>query len=231
MVNRLVIMPDIEKRLEAFVRLGHGIIVFPGGVGTAEEILYLLGILLDPKNAEIELPVLFTGPASAAAYFEELDRFLKLLFGDEISSKYAIVIDDAEEVGRQMAASVRRVRKQRSASGDAYYFNWLLHIPPEHQRDFEATHENVAGLELNRDLPPGELAVQVRRAFSAIVAGNVKEDGVRAIREHGPFQLTADKNLVEALDKLLTAFSAQGRMKLHGEYSPCYEVVTGSESS
>ena len=45
-VNHLVIMPDIEKRLEAFVRLGHGIIVFPGGVGTAEEILYLLGILL-----------------------------------------------------------------------------------------------------------------------------------------------------------------------------------------
>ena len=30
MVNSLVIMPDIEKRLEAFVRLGHGIIVFPG---------------------------------------------------------------------------------------------------------------------------------------------------------------------------------------------------------
>src|SRR3546814_6840392 len=37
-VNQLVIMPDIEKRLESFVRLGHGIIVFPGGVGTAEEI-------------------------------------------------------------------------------------------------------------------------------------------------------------------------------------------------
>ena len=38
-VNSLVIMPDMEKRLEAFVRIGHGIIVFPGGVGTAEEIL------------------------------------------------------------------------------------------------------------------------------------------------------------------------------------------------
>ena len=34
-VNDLVILPDIEKRLEAFVRLGHGIIIFPGGVGTA----------------------------------------------------------------------------------------------------------------------------------------------------------------------------------------------------
>ena len=29
-------MPDMEKRLEAFVRIGHGIVVFPGGVGTAE---------------------------------------------------------------------------------------------------------------------------------------------------------------------------------------------------
>ncbi|MEO6076525.1 MAG: pyrimidine/purine nucleosidase domain-containing protein, partial [Dokdonella sp.] len=36
-VNHLVIMPDIEKRLEGFVRMGHAIIVFPGGVGTAEE--------------------------------------------------------------------------------------------------------------------------------------------------------------------------------------------------
>jgi len=45
-VNDLVIMPDIEKRLEAFVRTGHGIVVFPGGAGTAEEILYILGILL-----------------------------------------------------------------------------------------------------------------------------------------------------------------------------------------
>ena len=29
-VSQLVIMPDIEKRLEAFVRLGHGIVIFPG---------------------------------------------------------------------------------------------------------------------------------------------------------------------------------------------------------
>ena len=55
-VSQLVIMPDIEMRLEAFVRLAHGIIVFPGGVGTAEEILYLLGLLLDPSNAEQPLP-------------------------------------------------------------------------------------------------------------------------------------------------------------------------------
>src|SRR4029450_6187300 len=63
-VNQLVIMPDIEQRLEAFVRTAHAIVVFPGGAGTAEEILYLLGILLDPANAEQPLPVIFTGPAA-----------------------------------------------------------------------------------------------------------------------------------------------------------------------
>jgi hypothetical protein len=33
-VNELVIMPDIEKRLEAFVRVAHAIVIFPGGAGT-----------------------------------------------------------------------------------------------------------------------------------------------------------------------------------------------------
>ena len=63
-------MPDIEKRLEAFVRVAHSIIVFPGGAGTAEEILYLLGILLHPENKDLPFPVVFTGrQAAAAAYF------------------------------------------------------------------------------------------------------------------------------------------------------------------
>ena len=75
-VNHLVIMPDIEKRLEAFVRLGHGIIVFPGGVGTAEEILYLLGILLREENASLAFSLIFTRPTASAPYFEQIDCFI-----------------------------------------------------------------------------------------------------------------------------------------------------------
>ncbi|MDH5305339.1 MAG: nucleotide 5'-monophosphate nucleosidase PpnN, partial [Gammaproteobacteria bacterium] len=75
-VNCLVVMPDIEKRLEAFVRIGHCIVIFPGGVGTAEEILYLLGILLHPQNRQQPLPIIMTGPASAAAYFRQIDEFV-----------------------------------------------------------------------------------------------------------------------------------------------------------
>ena len=64
-----MILPDIEKRLEAFVRVGLGIVVFPGGAGTAEEILYILGILLHPENVDLPFPLIFSGPESARDYF------------------------------------------------------------------------------------------------------------------------------------------------------------------
>jgi hypothetical protein len=79
---------------------------------------------------------------------------------------------------------------------------------------------------LSRDLPPHELAVALRQAFSAIVTGNVKDHGIRMIREHGPFDLHSDVSLTDALDHLLRQFVVQGRMKLEtAHYEPCYRVV------
>ncbi len=225
MVNHLVVLPDIEKRLEAFVRLGHGIVVFPGGVGTAEEILYLMGVLLDKRNLDLQLPVIFTGPASAADYFREIDTFLRLLFGKDVEGKYEIITGDSGAVGELMSRALDRVRRDRQRSGDAYYFNWLMQIPEEHQKPFVATHERVADLRLCSTDDPGALAVGVRRAFSAIVSGNVKDAGIRAIRKLGPFKLQADGVLIDALDRLLQQFVVQGRMKLNGVYEPCYEVT------
>ena len=60
-----------------------------------------------------------------------------------------------------------------------------------------------AALELHRDQPVHLLAANLRRAFSGIVAGNVKEYGIRAIERHGPFELRGDRAIVGALDKLL----------------------------
>ena len=77
-VNDLVILPDIEKRLEAFVRTGHGVVVFPGGAGTAEEILYILGILLHPDNKNMPFPLIFTGSDSSENYFNSTIKFLNL---------------------------------------------------------------------------------------------------------------------------------------------------------
>ncbi len=224
-VNELVIFPDIEKRLEAFVRVGHGIIVFPGGVGTAEEILFILGILLNPKNRHIPFPLILTGPASSSEYFRRIDDFIKLTLGRDAQEHYTIIIDDSTKVAREMAAGLESVRKFRQEHADAYYFNWILNIDQQFQRTFDPNHENVAALNLTRDQPLHLLAADLRRAFSAIVAGNVKTDGIQRIEQNGPFKITGERAIMESLDELLHSFVDQQRMKVPGKaYTPCYDV-------
>jgi predicted Rossmann-fold nucleotide-binding protein len=225
-VNDLVIMPDIEKRLEAFVRVGHGIIVFPGGAGTAEEILYILGILLHPDNAEVPFPLIFTGPASSREYFEQIDAFIALTLGERARSRYKIIVDDPAAVAQEMHAGIRQVREFRKARSDAYYFNWGLKIDPEFQRPFKPTHENMRSLSLHLNQETHLLAANLRRAFSGVVAGNVKEEGIREIEQHGKFEIHGEPEVMAPMDKLLQSFVEQSRMKLPGkEYIPCYRVV------
>jgi predicted Rossmann-fold nucleotide-binding protein len=226
-VNELVIMPDIEKRLEAFVRLGHGMIIFPGGVGTAEEILYLIGVLLNPANAEMPVPMIMTGPAESAAYFEKIDNFIRLALGEQACQRYEIIIGDPARVAQVMAKGMEKVRQFRVETHDAFYFNWMLEIDEAFQIPFQPNHENMAALEISRDLPIHELAANLRRAFSGIVAGNVKPEGLRAIRKHGNFEIQGEREIMQSLDDLLAGFVADNRMKLPGDsaYQPCYRVV------
>jgi len=225
-VNHLVIMPDIEKRLEAFVRMGHGIIVFPGGVGTAEEILYLLGILLREENRELPFPLILTGPTASAPYFEQIDQFLRLTLGEAATSRYEIIVGEPGEVARRMSKGLKRVREHRISHRDSFFFNWSVDIPLAFQRPFVPTHEAMAALDLHHGRKPHELAADLRRAFSGIVAGNVKEDGIRRVEECGPFEINGDEDIMAALDALLRAFVQQHRMKIAGDYRPCYRVVT-----
>jgi pyrimidine/purine-5'-nucleotide nucleosidase len=226
-VNELVILPDIEKRLEAFVRVGHGIIIFPGGAGTAEEFLYLLGILMHPDNRELPFPLILTGPRSAEAYLQQLHQFIGATLGEEAQQRYRIIVDDPAEVAREMAQGIKDVTQFRRERNDAFHFNWLLKIDETFQRPFDPTHENMAGLKLTREQPVHELAAQLRQAFSGIVAGNVKVQGIRLIEEHGPYQITGDQGIMRPLDRLLQAFVDQQRMKLPGgsAYVPSYKVV------
>ncbi len=225
-VNQLVIMPDIEKRLEAFVRMAHGIVVFPGGAGTAEEILYLLGILLDPANRDQPLPLVLTGPEESAGYFEHLSRFISGTLGAAALERLTVIIDDPAAVARTLVEGMQAVREFRKTRSDSYNFNWLLAVPEDFQHPFEVTHESMRALQLHRDQPAHQLAANLRRAFSGIVTGNVKEYGIAAIEKLGPYELAGDRELMKLLDELLTAFVAQLRMKLPGStYRPCYRLV------
>jgi predicted Rossmann-fold nucleotide-binding protein len=226
LVNELVILPDIEKRLEAFVRLAHGVIVFPGGVGTAEEIFYLLGVKMHPDNSELPLPIILAAPQASAEYFKRIDQFLRHTLGDEVVAHYEIICGDPESVAKRLRKRIKEVREYRIEQQESFSYNWGLTIPEDLQQPFEPSHAKMAALQLHRRQPINQLAAELRRAFSGIVAGNIKEFGVRAVEQYGPYQLQGDPELISALDELLASFVEQGRMKLDADsYTPCFQLA------
>ncbi len=109
---------------------------------------------------------------------------------------------------------------------DAFHFNWRLRIGKSFQQPFYPDHENMAALNLNKDQEKYTLAANLRKAFSGIVTGNVKEVGIEAIDKFGPFKLSGDKSLCNEIDLLLEEFIKQKRMKLiHADYRRCYEFI------
>jgi pyrimidine/purine-5'-nucleotide nucleosidase len=223
-VNPLVIMPDIEKRLEAFTRLGHGIVIFPGGAGTAEELMYILGVLLHDDNKDLPFPLILTGPKSSAPYFKSLDEFVKNTLGDEAARRYKIIVDDPVAVAQAMNTGLLAVKASREKSGNSYYFNRAISIPPVFQEPFDPTHELVAKLNVDPEAEPHLFAATLRRVFSAVVWGNVKPEGVEAIASLGPLEICGDPRVLGHVDRLLADFVEQGRMRLTGEYTPVYKT-------
>lgn len=226
MVNELVILPDIEKRLEAFVRLAHALVVFPGGVGTVEEILYVLSVKMNPENALQQLPLIFTCSEASKSYFEQVDNFLASIFGEQVRNHYRIVVDNPKQVAELVKSGVQQVQRFRRSTHEAYGFNWQMRIDHSLQKPFIPTHENMAALELDRTMPVSELMMNLRAAFSGIVAGNVKAFGIEQVKEHGRYQIHADKDLAERLEKLLKSFIDEGRMAIvRNKYRPSFELV------
>ena len=224
-VNDLVILPDIEKRLEAFVRLGHAMIVFPGGVGTAEEIFYTLGFLLHPKNKNIPFPLIFTGPESSKKYFTEIDNFICGTLGKEAQKFYKIIIADPEAVAKEVQTGIHNISEYRENKNDAYYFNWSLNIDPIMQVPFNPNHENMLNLQLHYNQEKYQLAANIRDALSGIVAGNVKEEGIKAVERYGPLIIKGNPKIMKPLSNLLESFAAMQRMKISSNrYTPCYEI-------
>lgn len=93
--------------------MAHGIVIFPGGPGTAEELLYILGIMMHPDNADQPMPIVLTGPKESEEYFRSIDAFIRDTLGEEGQKHYQIVIDDPAEVARIMKRSMEDVRLHR----------------------------------------------------------------------------------------------------------------------
>jgi hypothetical protein len=169
----------------------------------------------------------FTGPLSSRKYFERLHAFIGATLGPVAQERYKVILADPGAVAGEITRGLKQVRDTRAAEDNAYFFNWRLDIGLEFQRPFEATHESMRALELHREQPAHSLAFNLRRAFSGIVAGNVREAGIRRVEEHGPFELRGDGAIIAALGRLLEDFVAQRRMRLSepSAYVPCYRIA------
>jgi len=172
------------------------------------------------------VPVILTGPKSSSAYFAEIDDFIGATLGSDAKQHYRIEIGNPARVASIAADAIQKVADYRRNHRDAFYFNWRLKIEYNFQTPFLATHETMAALEIHRNQGAHALASNLRRAFSGLVAGNVKDHGIRAIEARGPFEIHGEGDLMSRLDRLLGAFVSQGRMRLAGKkYMPCYRLL------
>ena len=153
-----------------------------------------------------------------------MDKFIRETLGEEATKLYKIIIGDTIAVGKEMKKRMDQVYENRKHSEDAFFFNWLLNIESDFQNEFNPTHENMANLNLHPNQQQNELAANLRRAFSGVVAGNVKANSIDLVREHGPYKLNGDPEIMQAMDTLLGSFVEQKRMKIAGEYTPCYQI-------
>lgn len=216
LVSELVIFPDVEKRMEAFVRASHRGRIHPGGAGTAEELLTFLGMKAHPANADIPYPLdLVERPGGE--YFAHLTEWLRTCFGDALDHLFEVHVGPP----RRYAEHVRRANAELDITS---LWNDALYFPPEMQQPFEVTFESMEGLDLSRDQKPFDLLVNLRRFFSALVHLAVKEPdasdtwGGELPRIHG------DRAVLEATDELIRWFDGAGRMKLQGKYQRPYRI-------
>jgi len=123
-----------------------------------------------------------------------------------------MVGDPAEDGAWRWRAPPRDVREWRRQSNDSYNFQLAAadstRIPDAVR--WSTNEKHAIRFELGKDHAGAHLAAICVRAFSGIVAGNVKEAGVKAIEKHGPFEIRGDRAIVSALDTLLTGFVRNG---------------------
>lgn len=228
-VTDLVILPDIEKRLEAFTRRMHGIVFLPGGVGTMEELLLQLGVKTHEANKNQYMPIVMTASEGSLPYVNAVNEFITTVLSEDMREQYKTIINSPTGVAEFIVQEVPIVDVARDDNDDSDEWNRSLHFPEQFQLPFIPTHENVEALQLHWKQPIADLAAELRKLCKAIVHGSVTAQGMAQIREEGKYKIHGEPKILEALDKLLTVFIQQKRMRAE-TYEPCYELhVNGSK--
>lgn len=217
LVDRLIIFPDIEKRMEAFIRSSHRGRVHPGGIGTLEEIMFFFSMKLHPNNEDAVYPFdLVERPGGR--YFDYLEDYLTLCFGDTLKPHYQLF---NRIPPRDYALYVR---DSNEAIDRSKLWNDDLYIPETLQVPLKPDFSLIESLELYEDLGPFKLMENLRAFFSALVTFNIKSPEIVASWKDERPLLKGDEKIVEATDQLIKWFSNQGRLKIEGEFMKPYRT-------
>jgi len=239
-IDHLIVFPDIEKRLEAFIRMSRAGIIFPGGPGTFEEILTILWIKTHPLNKFFRFPLYCCQPQQSGNYFKNIFAFLHECFDIDFEREgYLRYFESETEDKTNPLLDPRRVSYEIEAEmRDCLTFNerrsrkiqrifsplwdWDVYFPSELQHPLIISKELIEGLEFSRKMPMEKLFYSIRSLSSAIVECNVRNRNF--IKEQGVFKLRGDKTMLKRLDELFQSFAEEKRMGGR-EYQCPYQIL------
>lgn len=232
-IDELVIFPDMEKRLEAFMRTGQGLVVFPGGIGTLEETMYLLSITLHAENKHNSaIPVVFTGPESAKGYYENFIAFLNETIGPEAGHyvQERLILGDPKAAADKALTAISHRDTQRDKDDVADRFDPLfdqhLTIPKISQKPFAPTAENIESLnnffqkqETDQAEPRKDvIAARVRQLVHVVFRMTLnKRAGMAGMAGIEGAELKLPNSIRQPLQQLLESARQAGRLKVSAE--------------
>jgi predicted Rossmann-fold nucleotide-binding protein len=234
-IEKLAVFEQIERRLEAFTRSGQLTVLFPGGTGTFEELLYVLAVLMEEKNKGTHYSFMLVGNEDKKEYYDVVLRTLEQALGEDVIEdsglrericigKPSVVAQKIlEEVQKaQVARRLEMLRKQ-DTQNVRMDFHGGIHIPSSLREPFRITRENVAALELHRNQSPRQRITNLRQFIYTVTCACVSTERDE-VAKNGPFEVHGDPQTTEAVDNLMKYFAATGRMN-GGEYVQPYTLM------
>lgn len=216
LVNRFVVYPCMEWRLEAFIRASHCGRAHPGGPGTMEEVMTMLALLLDPANRGCGFAFDLV-EREGGTYFTAFEEYLRECFGNALNGLYEIHRGAPAEYARTLAERAQRIPTR-------YLWNEELRFDPRFQAPFAVTFASMEALDLSRDQAPQDLLINLRRFFHAIVHVSVKDPDLLDSWGADRPRIRGDARVLTATDRLVRRLAAQGRIHPDADYTLPYRV-------
>lgn len=206
-LSDLVTFPNIEERMEAFIRSAQFGIALRGGAGTMEEILVFAGLMNHAGNAGEKYPFYLFEPSDGTQYFAQIKEFIGKTAGDSVSDLFTWHAGTPQECVQRIQIPCERI-----AQCTPGHWNDSLVVPEGFLSPFEAKRDDFEALVLSRDRAVPDFLCDLRRLFSGLVTVTVKKPELsREYREDRPRVRVQSAIRVE-MEKLLQMMQKEKRI-------------------